>query len=257
MEIVFNNNRINLIYLDTNALSEFISNTDNFAINVLKTFNNCDYEFCFNINNIMELKNGDIKRYNKFLNLFSSIPCIIFKFYPEIIKEEVNNANNKKFNIQNISFSAVPNLSKEYDLKNIIDSYSVQEDISEIERLLNSMNNLKNNNSEFTKFDEKYEHIMIEDTLKQFKYNLNCEIDLNDFPAIRMINKSFYNRIVKGKKQDIQKGDIYDIMISSVTPYVDVIITESYQINLIKEAKRHIKQISNLQCYKVSDFFDK
>ena len=148
-------------------------------------------------------------------------------------------------------------MSKEYDLKNIIQSYIVQEDILEEEKLLNSMNNSKNNYSQYTKFDEKYEYMMIEDTLKQFKYNLNCEIDLNDFPAIRMINKSYYNRIVKGKKQDIQKGDIHDIMISSVCPYVDVIISESYQINLIKEAQRHIKQISNLECYKVSDFFDK
>ena len=79
----------------------------------------------------------------------------------EIIKEEVNNANTKNFNIQNISFSVVPNLSKEYDLKNIIQSYIVQEDILEEEKLLNSMNKSKNNYSQYTKFDEKYENIYL------------------------------------------------------------------------------------------------
>ncbi len=257
MSIIYDNTKIKLIYLDTNAISEFISNTNNFTINLEKKFSTCNCELCFNMNNIIELKNGYIERYNNFLNIFSSIPCIIFKFYPNIIREELNYAINKKFNFENISFSVVPNSLKEYDLKNIIENYLYEEDIVEEELLLNFMNHLKNDFSNFTQFDEKYEYSIIENTLKQFNYNSNYEIDLNDFPATRLINKSFYNRIVKGKKENIKKNDIHDIMISSVSPYVDVIITEAYQINLIKEAKRHIKQLDNLQCYKVSDFFNK
>ena len=86
MSIIYDNTKLKLIYLDTNAISEFISNTNNFTINLEKKFSTCNCELCFNMNNIIELKNGYIERYNNFLNIFSSIPCIIFKFYPNIIR---------------------------------------------------------------------------------------------------------------------------------------------------------------------------
>ena len=36
MPIIYDNTKIKLIYLDTNAISEFISNTNNFMINLEK-----------------------------------------------------------------------------------------------------------------------------------------------------------------------------------------------------------------------------
>jgi len=161
------------------------------------------------------------------------------------------------FDLSNIAFSILPDSVKEYNLEYILEKTvpNIDDSIVDETNLIQYMNCLKNNNFEYTKFDRKYEIQMIQDTLAHWNLKLINEIDLNFFPATRIINKSFYDRIVNGKKEDIKRSDMHDIMISSVTPYIDMIVTESYQLNIIEESRRFIPQIHKLEYYKVSKFY--
>lgn len=264
MPMFVENTVYKLLYLDTNALSNFVENTKDFRVNLerkcCKQLDN-NYILCFNINSIIELKKGCKERYDSFIQIFSHIPCLLFMLYPEIIKEEVEYANTKKFHLDNIAFLILPIDIKQYNLQYIISKLEENGYIKKVkedeEKMLSFMNDLKNNYSKYTKRNKKYEIEIVEENLKYWGFHLNGDIDLNYFPAIRMMNKSYYDRIVNGKKSDIVIGDIHDIMISSVTPYVDVIITEKYQLNVIKESKKFIPQIEKLECYKVSEFYSK
>ena len=260
MSIKLINEEYKLVFLDTNALSELISN-NNFSDNLLKYLNGFNFEFCFSINSVLELKSGRKERYDSFFKMFSMNPCIVFKLYPDIIKYEAQKNKNDKIDYHEIAYSICPGIIKEYNFEYIINfmekKYKLyDETIDNNTPTLKKMNDLKEKGSKYTKFDKEYELEMVKDTLKKWKMDIN-NIDLNDYPAIRMINMSYYDRIVNGKKEKLGKNDIHDIMISSVTPFVDIIITEAFQINIINKAKRIIPQIDKLECHKVSDFYNK
>jgi len=44
-----------------------------------------------------------------------------------------------------------------------------------------------------------------------------------------------------------------DITISCIVPYLDAIITEGFQADVYKKAKRFIPQLSNLEIYTLKD----
>ncbi|WP_162307188.1 hypothetical protein [Schaedlerella arabinosiphila] len=44
-----------------------------------------------------------------------------------------------------------------------------------------------------------------------------------------------------------------DVLISSIAPYVDVVITENFQADVYKKAKKFIPQIKELEIYRLKD----
>lgn len=263
MPLNINGNEWNLLYLDTNALSEMISNNNNFGKNILLEFAMKNYCFCFSFYNVLELKNGYPKRYNKFIEIFSKMPCIMFMPYKVIVKEEVNAHNGNSFDITKVSYSFVPMLGENYDINHYLSKLVplaqsiLKDEENAFKELAKFFTKQKDSKNKFVEYDKDYEIETTKDFLKSLDYKIIGIIDINKLPACRMINMSVYNRIVNGKKIAIQGSDINDIMISAVTPYVDSIITEKYQKSIIDKAKNNINQIKNIDCYKVSDFYDK
>ena len=136
-----------LIYLDTNALSNFISNTKNFRINLINFLKDNNFEICFNINNVMELRQGYPERYDSFLEIFSNNPCLLFRLYPDIIKEEVHHANTNVFDFSKIAFSILPCSNKEYNLEYVLEKVvpNINDSIKVQTNFIQYMNYLKNN----------------------------------------------------------------------------------------------------------------
>ena len=44
-----------------------------------------------------------------------------------------------------------------------------------------------------------------------------------------------------------------DVLISSIAPYVDAVITENFQADVYKKAKKLIPQIKELEIYRLKD----
>lgn len=262
MPVEFNGQRWKLLYLDTNAISNFISN-NNFRSNLFKKIEEQEYYICFSIYNAIELSNGYESRFERFLEIFSNINCIMFWTYIDIINEEIECYRGNKFDISKISYSFVPNLGKEYDIRYCLEKWIpeikniIEPQKRDMEELENFFTKQKNIGEKYVLFNKKYESETTIDFLNELEYNFDRKIDIEKLPTCRIINKSIYNRITCGKKIDIGNNDIYDIMISAVLPYVDAIVSEKYQLEVIKQAKRNIKQIQNIQCYNITDFMKK
>ena len=67
-----------------------------------------------------------------------------------------------------------------------------------------------------------------------------------------MMEYSQFFRIFKTQK-NIKPNDVMDVLISSIAPYVDAVITENFQADVYKKAKKLIPQIKELEIYRLKD----
>lgn len=72
-------------------------------------------------------------------------------------------------------------------------------------------------------------------------------------PSINVLFHSFYHRYTY-LKRELKISDINDIAISACAPYIDAIITEKYQSQVLLETLRKMK-LSKIKTFKVSSFF--
>jgi hypothetical protein len=68
----------------------------------------------------------------------------------------------------------------------------------------------------------------------------------------RVLAYSQFYRVHQTRKI-ITKNDVMDIMISCVTPYVNVIITEKSQAQALLNARSYIKELNDVKVMKLSD----
>ena len=76
--------------------------------------------------------------------------------------------------------------------------------------------------------------------------NTGNRINIEKFPALRIMAYSQYSRVHKTGKA-IKPNDVMDVLISSAVPYVDAVMTENFQADVYKKAKKHIKQLKDLE----------
>ena len=265
-----------LIHLDTNALREIVTNEGNSMKGYFNKFmdKNELYAPCFSFYNVIELMPyEDI--YQKFLDFFSLIPCLMF--YPTriIIQEEYKTYLNKsKFEFSNKIINAFTPITNNdsYNCRKFFERVStnvqlirvIQDEISELKNtaniweahresskqlLIDSGYQMNIKSEEFYRFSEK-------DTIYRdlLKYGLNPakEINLDSFPTLRIMEYSQYNRVYLTSKK-IKPNDVMDIVICGIVPYLDAVVTENFQANVYKKAKNFIPQMKLLEIYTLKD----
>lgn len=269
-------NEYKLILLDTNALREIVTNENCSGKGFLSKFfaEPPLYAPCFSIYNTIELMPyKDI--YEKFLDFFSIIPCLMFFPIKIIVQEEyrsfmqnidfkitnqIANAfspivNNDSYNCRrfferlNLNKELIQNINEEIsNLKSIAITWKSQRDITrkQLDKLALPENMI----------DEKYYRFVEKKTIVKDLINwgieLSRDIDLEKFPAIRIMEYSQFNRIHCTKKE-IRPNDIMDITISGIVPYLNAVITEKFQANVYKKAKSFISQMQSLEIYTLND----
>lgn len=270
-------NTYKLILLDTNAIREIVTNTKCSGKGFLEKFLTKEkdkYAPCFSIYNVIELMPyQDI--YEKFLEFFSIIPCIMIFPNKNIFQKEVECClKEKKFIIDNqIANIFTPYISKDnYNCKSFFHKLSKQSvlmnDISlEIrqfsdiakdweDRRKNTEIMLKAQHLPLNMIDEKfymfYEKVTIVKDLMNFDIIVPEDIDISKLPASRIMEYSQFTRIYKTRK-NLKANDVMDIQISCIIPYVDAVITENFQADVYRKAKRLIPQIKELEVYTLKD----
>ncbi len=75
------------------------------------------------------------------------------------------------------------------------------------------------------------------------------DIDLFTCPKIRFV---FYKFYVDNRRPS--RSDAFDIIISAPTPYVDAIVTERHQAEVIRKIKQRDSFVSTVTPYILKDF---
>jgi len=266
--ITLNGRDYKLLLLDTNILIEIIRNQNNELKNFWRWFNSERYIICFSIFTILELKKSS-SVYQQFLDLFSIIPCAILKSHEQLLADEVN-VYPLCDEINPILVAAPGRTISKNSIKDVLDLAFSNKQISSDENRWNSareeiVNGIVSLVRNFPPKNEKYSKKEIREfiqlagfqqiALRQMKFaksivDSNKAVEIDAFPSIKMTTfVVFYKFYVDQRKHLV--SDAFDILIFSVLPYVDTIITESHFANTIKKIKSQDKFIKHVDTYTI------
>lgn len=258
-------NIYNLCLLDTNALSEIVKYPEVEGRGFVERFAPSSFAPCFTVYNLIELRrNRSIFR--DFIEFFSIYPCLILKPQPMLLDEE-----KKSFTIQS-TFSPLMNAFSQlgddssYDLKIFVEKLFSGEKMNNLERnwrdeesaILSVWQSEKNNftpkRSVPNAIDaERYvqeagSQSLIASDLEWAQTTINSgQIpDINEFPSLKVMLYSKYYRLYDPNwVQKLQ--DVTDVLIISAAPYMDAVITEAFQAEILKKIRNKVKGLNKAE----------
>lgn len=268
--ININGKMFNLCLFDTNALSSFLQNTDNWITFYKDEFSLDDTIICYSVFTLSELYYRK-ELFEKYLDFFSIFPSAVLDGHESIFQKEVDNYQlDKEIN----PIVMIPSILKEEGLtakeallKVIKDSGFVTK--TEYWRqgqkeVLDGITTLKKN---YPPKKEKYSRKEIdefnfivttsqigirnrsfaEEILSSGQY-----INLDEFNSIKCTSYFVFYKFYPDNRKPI-KSDVFDIIISSLLPYVDFFITEGNMHEIIKQIQKNHDFLKNIKPYKLKE----
>lgn len=266
-------NDYKLIYLDTNALREIVLNNNESFHNFIEKFLSIDlvkYIPVFSIYNVFELKPyTDI--YEKFIEVFSIIPCMMFFPYKLIIEEEYKAfCNNREVVLDGKLIHAFSTLGSNdsFELEVFLEKLwndeeiknNIMSEILGLKEIATTWNERKasyynssymSKRRDLKKLYYKFEKETIIKDLEIHEIDVVNDVDIKRLPGMRVMEFSHFMRVYDRKKP-IKLNDVMDVKMSCFIPYVDAVITEVYQAELYKNMKGFINQLKNLEIFGVN-----
>lgn len=265
-----------MILLDTNALREIITNTNLSGKGFFLKFFQGEilYAPCFSIYNVIELMPyEDI--YKQFLDFFSKVPCLMTFPARTIIQEEYNEyIKGRSLQITNkIAKVFTPSIDNEsYNCRKFFEEMkfnlqlmqTIQNEVSQLSSVARSWEQqrvdtkrlLKNMKLPPNMIDEKFykaqERETIINDLKNWNITPKETVDITAIQSLRIMEYSQFNRIHMTNKK-VFPNDVMDVTISCIIPYMDAVITENFQANVYKKARKLIPKLSQLDIYTLKD----
>ena len=270
--IEINGNQYRLCLVDTNAISEMVKNPKREFKN-FQTWSFSEkppYITSFSLFTIMEMRQRpDV--YSKFLDTFSTWPCVILKSEEQLFNEELSSYPDpsKIFPILVAGVGAVkPNqrldkiLNITFSKKDILDKERawIEGRSSTADAIASLASNYPPESSSYT-ISEIHTFIEIAGLQQlilrvpkfaKLKINSKNPINISSFPSLKMALYTVFYKFYVDKRKYID-SDVFDIIISAPTPYVDAIITERHQAEVIKKIKRHDDFIGKVKVMTLND----
>jgi len=220
---------------------------------------------CISIWTILELRKAS-ELYKKFLEFFSVMPFFLIKDPTQIFNNEIDcYPDSSKVDPLQWAFTYI-NDDPRGKLNNFMDELFNFPAVREAENLwggkwredaLKSILSLKPNfkpkGNYYTARDairflqEGVPQYVITQRPEWFKMLLENDkaIDINAFPSVKSSFYSvFYRFYAENRTPELQ--DVFDILITNVTPYMDIVITEKFQAEIFKKVKRRDKSFFHL-----------
>lgn len=262
-----------LYLLDTCIISKILENNNSERNKFLGIMLNKYPQFypCVTIWSIFELR-SKLKLYNKFIDLFSLIPIFILKTPDHILQDEYDNYPfYKQVDPVLFAFSFVK--PKEESLKNVLTKLFSLPEIIKAEKdwkyklkqeSLNSILSLKNNFLSSNKYFNTSDAIkFFNEAFLQYITSQNPEwvkskmekdesIDCEAFPSVKAALFTVFFRFYVADREP-KTQDIFDIMIYNAVPYLDIIISENFQADILRKLKKIDKQFSHLEIMTIKD----
>lgn len=259
-----------LCLLDTNALSDIVKMQNETARGFLKLFGPMTHAPCLTVYNLIELRRRP-GLFDAFLDFFSVYPILLLQPQPLILQKEIESDYiNSDFIILN-AFSPLGQ-NESYNLKFFVEQLFKLPDIASLEKKwridekdilkawLSMRQNFEVHSDMANAADaERYASEAGIQTLIQLAPQwIEIEMgagrvpNIDDFPSLKAMLYSQYYRIFDyNRKHDPQ--DVTDVRIMACTPYIDVIVTESFQAEVFRKIKNAWGRLDHLQVTTLRD----
>jgi len=265
-----------LCLLDTNAVSEMVKNQSrefpsfcNWAFGSKPT-----YIPSFSLFTVIELRRRP-NVYAKFIELFSIFPCTILKGHEELIQDEISAyPNPSAINPVLLGFGGLA-LSPDNRLDRALDTFfaspnsraSEEKWLAGRAEIVEGITSLVQNYppesgtykpSEIRTFLEivVFQQIALRSySFAKSKLDKGEAVQIDAFPSLKMtLFTIFYKFYVDNRKPLL--SDAFDLIICAPTPYVDAIITERHQAEVIRKIKMRDGFLNSVTVKTVRDLRD-
>lgn len=268
--IELNGKNYNLYLFDTNALSSFLQKPKAWLNYFNDVFSFSNTVICYSVFTLSEFwYRKDL--FDKYLDFFSAFPSAILDGHESIFLKEVENYNqfNKINPIVVVPFAITgSDLKPKEKLKKVIEDSSFvskteywkkgQKDV--LDGVVSLIKNYPPKKDQYTiKEIEDFNFIVSTSQIglrnNKFAKNIiksGSFIDLNQFPSIRTTSYVVFYKFYPDKRKPIL-SDIFDIIISSILPYVDLFITEGNMCEIIKRIQNKHVFLKGLKQYSIKE----
>jgi hypothetical protein len=212
---------------------------------------------CFSPYSLFELRRRR-EVYQQFIEFFSIYPCVILKNEEQLFNDEIERYPNPSQVDPVLYGFSVVNKPKGCDLETLMNrlfsSSNVVAREAEWLRLkeeaLKEMLGLKRN---FAPCGQRYSS----DDAKTFVFRAAIEQiacrarewvrerlerrdtpDPNAFPSIKMALFTVFYRLYEPDRRAPETQDVFDILISTATPYVDALVVENFQAEIVRKVAK-------------------
>lgn len=269
--ITLNGKTYKLCLIDTNVVSEMLKRPDPIMRHFFEIMKPNEHIPCFSIFTILELRKWD-DVYKRFLEAFSVLPCFILKSLDQLFQDELSAYPDHK-KVTPILISSPGVLAPENQkLANIL---TLAFNNPEIKKLANKWNSekssilggmlslVKNYPPQNKKYTAREIRCFIEIAgFQQVAYRASGfaqqvvregkPVVVDAFPSIKMTAFTVFYKFYTDERRP-QESDPFDIIISSVLPYVDIVFTEKHQAEVLKKIKKQDKFIESLEVLRLKD----
>lgn len=272
MPIELNGSLYKLCLVDTNAISEMVKHPSREFRNFIDRMLPRKFLPCFSVFSVLELRQRqDI--YESFLELFSVYPCLVLKSHYQMIQEEVRNYPNPSGISSVLCGFPGPLSPPEYTLRKTLDlvfqsqknrdnedrlNQDKAKAIQDIVRLVNDYPPACNSYTikEIRVFLFIQGVAQIYQVSPDFLNSLKIkgeDINIDSFPTVKMIIYTLFYKFYNDPSRRLLDTDAFDLLISALTPYVDAVITEAHQTEVIKKVKSLDHFLDSIETYRLRD----
>lgn len=264
-------NKYRLCLLDTNALSEIIKNPLNEGRGFVEKCSPKDHVPCITIYNLIELRRK-AELFQQYIKFFSHYPGFLLKPVEVLLKEEQKSIDNSN-SVEALMHAFSPlGPDSSYNLNKFINQLFENPVIKAFENnwrkdensileiwIRNKTNfspaKLVANAQDAERFvNEAGVQFLISQFPEWTKYELDAGRlpKISKFPSLQVSLYSVYYRLFDVNWKH-QPQEVTDLRIIAAAPYVDVIITEKFQAEILRKIKGRVPEIKNLEIYKLKD----
>lgn len=262
-----------LVLLDTNALSEFSKHSESLREFITWSLGSPKYVPCFSAFSILELRQS-IDVFKRFRELFGMLGCFLLKGHEELLEEEVQSYPDPS-GIVPVSASFTMMGGDGGDLDQVLDIAFGAKSIRDRERYWNEardsiVEGIASRVAKFPSDGDSYgrveqrrfvewaglEQIAMRqpDFAKQTLQVSEQQVEMSAFRSVKATTYAVWHKFYTNRDRKWDRGDAYDIIISSAIPYMDAVITENQMADGLRKTQRVDDFIEDLEIYTLKDF---
>ena len=269
--LTLNGTTYRLCLLDTNAVSEVVKRPES-----LRRYLEWSHARspalipCFSMFTVVELRESH-STYCGFLDLFRRFPCLVLKSHDQLVDAEVAAYPQGEVNPALAGFAAPVTA----DLADVLDlafadptiSANAQRWLDGRDEVVNSLVSLVENwlprsGTSYTPTEIRgflevvgFQQLWFHDaSFVEHQMAAASKVDIDVFPALKAMTFTVFYKFYADRTRKPSRSDMFDIIISSATPYVDAVITEAHQAEVLRKTQKLDPFLSHVEVMTLRDF---
>jgi hypothetical protein len=226
---------------------------------------------CFSLFTLIELRRSPAL-FDEFIELFAPIPCVLLKGYAQLIGEEVASYPDPTaidpcavaftlFGGEGNQLTNLPLLLQRPELVQKEQEWNTsRQDI--VDGIVSLIGNFPPEGGTYTRAQVR-EFVELA-SFSQLVYHEEAfvtrmlgddrTVEIDSFPTLKAMTYTVFHKFYTDRNRLPSDSDAFDVIIAAATPYVEAIITENHQAEVLRKTKRRDKFLDHLQVFTLRDF---